>query len=65
MYDARKLNKDQRPTTIAVNKQLSLDAPCPHPGRNGKHEIYLRVQAGEGPLYCRACGAVDEESTTR
>jgi hypothetical protein len=31
----------------------SLEDPCPHPARRGRHEIYL---AGKGTLVCRACG---------
>jgi len=28
--------------------------PCPHPARNGRHEVY--VERG-GRVHCRACGA--------
>lgn len=29
-------------------------SPCPHPARNGQHEVYAAGRAG---AYCRACGA--------
>lgn len=33
----------------------SLDDPCPHPARNGIHELYV---SGDGKSqFCRACGA--------
>lgn len=31
----------------------SLDRPCPHPDRNGKHETYTTGKE----CFCRACGA--------
>lgn len=31
----------------------SFEKPCPHPARNGQHEVYT----DRGKLFCRACGA--------
>lgn len=31
-----------------------FNAPCPHPERAGKHEVYSR---GGDEMFCRACGA--------
>ena len=35
------------------HKHLTLDDPCPHPARNGRHETYI----AKGKEHCRACGA--------
>ncbi len=32
---------------------LAISGRCPHPTRNGTHEVYVRG----GLLFCRACGA--------
>lgn len=36
-----------------------LDDPCPHPSRDGKHELYGSTDG----LYCKACGATSKEAT--
>jgi len=33
-----------------------LDDPCPHPSRDGRHELYGNVDG----MYCRACGVSKE-----
>lgn len=31
-----------------------FEAACPHPARDGRHEVYLK---SDGTQFCRACGA--------
>lgn len=37
-------------------KTPSLDDPCPHPARNGRHEVYASPPDFKD-MHCRACGA--------
>ena len=46
------LDKARQP----CDKLARLDDPCPHPARNGVHEIYGNGTA----MHCRACGAGKE-----
>lgn len=40
----------------------SLSAPCPHPARRGRHEVYRR---SDGSEFCRACGGGVPEDDQR
>ena len=40
-------------TQPTPDKAPSLDEPCPHPARRGRHEEYM----GDDKFFCRACGA--------
>jgi hypothetical protein len=43
----------------------SLDEPCPHPARNGRHEIYVMDTREPKGEFCRACGARRDDGKTR
>jgi hypothetical protein len=39
----------------------SLQDPCPHPAREGKHELYMNDPAyPNSGMHCRACGAASK-----
>ena len=48
----------------ALDVTRSLDDPCPHPERNGRHEVYVQgaitTDRRAVSAYCRACGAKGE-----
>lgn len=46
---------DDRAPVGRISPTVTMSAPCPHPERGGRHEVYVRPGGG---AYCRACGAV-------
>ena len=49
---------DTKPAEGQTTALPDLSAPCPHPDRNGRHEVYVRPPRHVGSkLFCRACGA--------
>ena len=63
--------REQLVTQGALPAKASLDDPCPHPKRHGRHEVYLqriekKKKRGQPKpvqlVYCRACGAEGEQA---
>lgn len=60
------LSRDMKRKLIqggVVKEEITLDDPCPHPKRHGRHELYAHYPQGKHgpkgkrPVFCRACGA--------
>jgi len=42
---------------VGFPEKPSMDDPCSHPARRGRHEVYLDATKRRVALCCRACGA--------